>query len=306
MQPKSGREKTLDRKSGHGRALRLERLTYVFFLGSASLVSLLVFFIIVFLGRQGLSVFREVMPWYFFFSTEWSPPDRFGAFVFIAGSLASTLLAICLGAPLGLAGATFMAKIAPPWFRTLMRPATDLFVGIPSVVYGWVGLVVFVPLIRNWLGGSGFGLLASSVILGIMILPTMLSISEDAIRSVPRSLEEGSFALGSTRWQTLWNVVLPAAKPGILTAAILSVARAIGETMAVQMVIGNTPFLPRSLSSPTATLTSEIVVEMGNAPFGSTWSSALFMMAFLLLIISLVLILGIRLFGREARLDGRR
>lgn len=299
------RKKTRDKKSVHARALQLERCGYFIFLGSALLVSFVVFFIILFLGRQGLLVFAQVSPWQFFFSSDWSPPERFGALTFIVGSISTTLLAVGLGAPLGLATATFMSKMAPSWLKWIMRPATDLFVGIPSVVYGWVGLVVFVPAIRENFGGSGFGLLASSLILAIMILPTMIAISEDAIRSVPRSLEEGSFALGSTRWQTLWNVVLPAAKPGILAAVILSVARAIGETMAVQMVIGNTPFLPRSLSSPTATLTSEIVVEMGNTPFGSTWNNALFMMAFLLLAVSLVLIIAIRLLGRGIRFNGR-
>ncbi|HAK74944.1 MAG TPA: phosphate ABC transporter permease subunit PstC, partial [Sporomusaceae bacterium] len=135
---------------------------------------------------------------------------------------------------------------------------------------------------------------AASVILAVMILPTIISISEDAIRAVPKPLEEASLALGATRWQTIWRVLLPAALPGILTAVILAMARAVGETMAVQMVIGNTPQLATSLFMPTATLTSEIVIEMGNTPFGSTWGNSLFLMALVLLLLSMAMIMIIR------------
>jgi phosphate transport system permease protein len=140
-------------------------------------------------------------------------------------------------------------------------------------------------------------LLAAAIILGVMILPTIISICEDAVRSVPSTLEEASLALGATRWQTLWQVVIPAAMPGILTAIILAMARAIGETMAVQMLIGNTPMIATSLFSPTSALTSNIVVEMGNTPFGSAWGNSLFLMALVLLLISLGMILLIRRIG---------
>ena len=191
-----------------------------------------------------------------------------------------------------------MAKVAPPWLRNVMRPATDLYVAIPSVIYGYIGLVLIVPFLREFFSAStGFGVLAAGIVLAIMILPTIISISDDALRSVPKPLEEASLALGATYWQTLYHVLMPAALPGILTAIVLAMARAIGETMAVQMLIGNTPLLASSLLAPTATLTSNIVVEMGNTPFGSVWGNALFLMAFVLLLISLGMILLIRRIG---------
>ena len=188
-----------------------------------------------------------------------------------------------------------MAKLAPKWMCEIMKPAVNLYMAIPSVVYGFIGLTVVVPAVREYFGVPvGFGIFTASFILAIMILPTVISISTDALLAVPKILEEGSVALGATYWQTIWHIVLPAAKPGIVTAVILGMARAIGETMAVQMVIGNTPRLADSLFAPTSTLPSEIVVEMGNTPFGSTWGNALFLMALVLLVISLIMILVVR------------
>jgi len=275
-------------------------MRYVF-IASAGFMTLIILTIIIFVGGQGLLTFKEVNPLDFFFSAKWDPMGlHYGALSFIAGSLAVTVLSIMLGAPLGLAGAIFMAKIAPPWLSEIMRPATDLYVAIPSVVYGFVGLTIIVPFIRTYFHvNMGFGLLAASIILAVMILPTIVSISEDALRAVPKSLEEASLALGATRWQTIWNVLLPSALPGILTSVILAMARAVGETMAVQMVIGNTPQLATSLFMPTSTLPSEIVVEMGNTPFGSAWGNALFLMAFVLLVLSLLMILIIRRIARK-------
>ena len=261
--------------------LLYDRYIRYLFLASAILMSVIVISIIFFMGQQGLQTFREVSPMEFFFSAKWDPMDeKFGAVSFIAGSVYVAILAVVFGAPLGLAGAIFMAKVAPQRMRDIMRPANDLYVAIPSVVYGYLGLTVLVPFLRDQLHlGIGFGMFAAGLILGIMILPTVISISEDALRSVPPSMEEASIALGATRWQTIWHVLVPTAMPGILTAIILALARAIGETMAVQMVIGNTPLLAKSLFSPTSTLTSEIVVEMGNAPFNSAYGNSLFLMA---------------------------
>lgn len=277
-----------------------DRYIRYLFITCAILMTLIIVSIIVFIGWQGLQTFCEVSPADFFLSAKWDPTEsQFGAFSFITGSLLVTVLAVVMGAPLGLAGAVFMAKIAPPWLREIMRPATDLYVAIPSVVYGYVGLTILVPLIRTeFKVNTGFGLLAAAVILAIMILPTIISISEDALRSVPRMLEEASLALGATRWQTIRRVLIPAALPGILTSVILGMARAVGETMAVQMVIGNTPQMARSLFTPTSTLTSEIVVEMGNTPFGSAWGNSLFLMALVLLLISLLMIVAIRRIAR--------
>jgi len=273
-----------------------DKLARYLFISSAVLVSLIILCIIWFVGMQGLSTFRQVSVIEFFTSSKWSPNNgQYGALTFIAGSIGTTLIAIILGGPLGLAGAVFLAEIAPPWVRSFMRPATDLFAGIPSVVYGYVGLTVVVGFIRNTTSSStGYGIMAASIILAIMILPTVISLSEDALRSLPRTYKEASLALGATRWQTIYRVLVPAATPGILTSVILAMARAIGETMAVQMVIGNAPRFPSSLVSPTSTLTSDIVMEMGNTPFGSVWNNALFLMSFILLIIALILIILVR------------
>ncbi|MCM0758769.1 MULTISPECIES: phosphate ABC transporter permease subunit PstC [Sporomusa] len=280
----------------HQLKLMYDKYVRYLFIASAFLMTIIIISIIVFVGQQGLMTFKEVSPMEFFFSAKWDPTEnQYGALSFIAGSVYVTVLAVLLGAPLGLAGAIFMAKIAPDWLREIMRPATDLYVAIPSVVYGYVGLTVLVPFIREFFQvNTGFGLFAAALILSIMILPTIISISEDAIRAVPKTLEEASLALGATRWQTITKVLLPSALPGILTAVILAMARAIGETMAVQMVIGNTPQLAKSLFTPTSTLPSEIVVEMGNTPFGSAWGNSLFLMALVLLILSIVMILLIR------------
>ncbi len=285
----------------HYLKLAYDRYIRYLFVVSAFLMTVIIAAIVVFIGQQGLMTFTEVSPFEFFFSSKWDPTEgNYGAFSFIFGSIAVTLLAVALGAPLGLAGAIFMAKVAPPWLREIMRPATDLYTAVPSVVYGFIGLTILVPFIREYFHVStGFGLFAAGLILAVMILPTIISISEDALRAVPKSLEEASLALGATRWQTIWNVVLPAALPGVLTAIILAMARAIGETMAVQMVIGNTPQLAKSLFAPTSTLPSEIVVEMGNTPFGSAWGNSLFLMALVLLLLSLAMIIVIRRIGER-------
>lgn len=278
-----------------------DRLFRYLFIASAVLVSLIIVSIIWFVGNQGFATFRQASIIEFFTSSVWNPSNgQFGALTFITGSIASTIIAILIGGPLGLAGAVFLAKIAPKRVRKVMRPATDLFAGIPSVVYGYVGITVIVDIIRKTSKSpTGFGLLASAVVLAIMILPTVISITEDTLRSLPDTYEEASLALGATRWQTIWRVLVPAATPGIMTALILAMARAIGETMAVQMVIGNSSRFPESLVSPTSTLTSNIVMEMGNTPFGSTWNNALFMMSLILLLISLALIILVRVAARR-------
>jgi len=262
---------------------------------SALFVVMVIAAILIFVGKEGLLTFKSVSPWDFFFSTAWDPPaGHFGALPFLVGSVTATLIALAIGAPLGLAGSIFMAKIAPPWMRSLMRQASNLFVGIPSVVYGYIGMMVLVPWVRDHVGGQGYGVLVAGIILSIMVLPTIIGVSEDAIGEVPVALEEGSLGLGATRWQTIWGVILPAARPRILAGVILAFARAFGETTAVQMVIGNSPRLLNSLVTGTSSLTSQIIIEMGQTPPGSTWNRALFMMAFGLLINSLLMILLVR------------
>lgn len=266
---------------------------------SAVFVAVVIAAIILFVGKEGLATFRYVSPASVLLSTRWAPPQSFGLLVFFLGSVAVTLLAMLIALPVGLAGAVFLAKLAPGWLRTLLRPAINLFVGIPSVVYGYVGMTVFVPLVRHLSGNVGFGLAVAGVILAVMILPTITTVSEDAIRSVPSSLEEGSLALGATRWETLSRVILPAARPGILASVILAFARAFGETTAVQMVVGNAPIFPRTLFDPTSTLTSEIIQEMGQTAPGTAWYYTLFLMAFGLLLTSLAAILVVRIVARR-------
>ncbi|WP_275983743.1 phosphate ABC transporter permease subunit PstC [Paenibacillus hamazuiensis] len=273
------------------------------FVGSAVLVSAIIFSVMIFVGMQGVKTFQGVSPMEFFFSTDWTPSkDQFGAFSFLYSTMLLTLLSVVLSVPLALSGAIFMAKIAPNWMREILRPATDLFVGIPSVVYGLIGLTVIVPFLAKFNDGLGYGILPAAIILAIMILPTILSISEDAIRALPPRFEEASLALGATRWQTIWRVLLPAARPGILTGIILGMGRAIGETMAVFMVIGNSPQMPESLLDSTTVLTTAIVKDMGNTHYGSTWNNALYLMALLLLLISLSLILIIRIVAKRSEL----
>ncbi len=218
-----------------------------------------------------------------------------GAAVYIVGSLAVTLFAIAVGGPFGIAVGIFLAEIAPSRMTALLKPAIELMVGIPSVVYGWLGLTLLVPLIRTHSSSpSGFGLAAAGIVLSIMILPTVITLSEDAFRSLPGALKEGSLALGATRWQTIVRVLLPSASSGLAVALILGIARAIGETLAIQMVIGNATQLPKGLFAPTAALTTEIVTDMPGATQGSLLEHALFSMALLLLLIAMVLIVLVR------------
>lgn len=285
-----------DKKQITSRTYFRNRMFQLFCFLSVLVLGVALLSIIVFVGRTGSLVFIDVSLQEFFFSTIWEPyDDKFGAAIFILGTLALTGLTLLFSAPISIGVAIFTAEIAPNWLKRILRPVLDLLVGIPSIVYGYLGLTVLIPFLRNITGATmGDGLLASAVVLSIMVLPTISRISDDAITSVPLELREASYALGSTRMQTTLKVILPAAAPGIFTAVILGMARAIGETMAVVMVIGNTPQLPSDLFTPTSVLTSNIVNQIIDVEFDSTWNNALYMMAFLLLIISNVLIIIIR------------
>lgn len=199
--------------------------------------------------------------------------EKYGILPMVIGSVVVTLGSMLLAVPLGLACAILLAEVAPATVRRFLRPAVELLVGIPSVVYGLVGLVLIVPAVRH-LGGSGFSVLAASVVLMAMVLPTIISISEDSIRAVPKSYREGSLALGATKWQTIWRVLVPAARSGIIASVILGIGRAIGETMAMIMVIGNAVQMPTSPLDPARTLTGNIAVEIMYA--AGTHRSALF------------------------------
>ena len=222
--------------------------------------------IAVFVFKEGLPIIFRVGGKEFFLSSDWYPSEgRFGILAMMAGSLMVTAGAMVIGVIFGLGCAIVITQFCPRGLAMVLKPAIELLAGIPSVVFGFMGVIILVPLIRGYLGGPGLSVLAASVVLGIMVLPTVTSISVDALQAVPRAYLEGSLALGATEWQTTHMVVLRAAKSGILTAFILGMGRAIGETMAVIMVAGNSLALPRSLLDPVRTLTSNIALEMGYA-----------------------------------------
>jgi phosphate transport system permease protein len=257
--------------------------------------------VIIFIGKTALLLFGDVSPAEFFLSFNWTPEeDAFGAAAFIVNTLTLTALTLLIAVPISVGMAVLCAEIAPKWMKSFIRPVLDLLVGIPSIVYGYLGLTVLLPFLRRISGeGLGDGVLAAALVLALMVLPTICRISDDAIIAVPRKFRDAAYALGSTRLQVIMRVVLPAAKRGIISAIILGMTRAVGETMAVVMVIGNTPQLAKSLFTPSSVLTSNIVMQISNVEFDSNWNYALHMMAFLLLLISFVLILVIRVIGRK-------
>lgn len=260
--------------------------------------------IVIFITTKGLSTFlvNKVSLKEFLFSTEWLPDrsaaeggPRVGALTFILGSITTSLLAVLISAPLSLITAIFMVEIAPGWGQRILQPTVELLSGIPSVVYGYIGLSVLVPFIRGHFGGVGFSLLAGVLVLSVMMIPTIVSVSVDSLRSLPSHLKEASYALGSTRWQAIRLVLVPAARTGLITGVILGLARAFGEALAVQMVIGNTRKIAHSLLDPTITLTSGITMDMGYTTAGSLWNNTLWSMAMMLLLMSFVFILVIKL-----------
>ncbi|OPX18905.1 MAG: phosphate ABC transporter permease subunit PstC [Desulfobacca sp. 4484_104] len=244
--------------------------------------------ITIFIFLEGLPIILATGIKAFILGTHWSPTKgHFGIFAMIVSSLYVTLGALVTGVPLGLACAIVLAEFSPPGLTRILKPTIELLAGIPSVVYGFLGVVLLVPLIRKFLGGPGLSLLAGALILGIMILPTVISISIDAISAVPMIYREGSIALGATEWQTVRRVVLPAARSGIITAVILGMGRAIGETMAVIMVAGNALKIPTSILDPVRTLTSNIALELGYA--AGKHREALFATGIVLFIIIMIL-----------------
>lgn len=233
---------------------------------SAATFILAIFLITLFIFAKGLPLLAKAGPFHFLLSTRWNPTaGYFGIGSMVVGTILVTLGAMLWAVPLSLLTAVFMAEIAPPNIGRLMGSLIELLAGIPSVVYGFFGLIVIVPLIRNYLGGNGLSVLAGAIILGIMILPTIISISRDALQAVPDDYKTGSLALGASRYQTIGRVMIPAARSGIITSIVLGMGRAFGETMAVVMVTGNAAIIPDGFLSPVRTMTSNIVLEMGYA-----------------------------------------
>ncbi len=254
-------EKTKEHRSGRIR----ERVMQIVFLIAACISILAVALICIYLFANGLPAIFEIGPLNFLLGTDWRPnADHYGIFPMILGSIYVTAGAIIVGVPLGLLAAIFMAKFCPKPLYKFLKPAVDLLAGIPSIVYGFFGLMVVVPLMQQLFPNtSGKSILTASVLLGIMILPTIIGVSESAIRAVPDSYYEGALALGASHERSVFFVTVPAAKSGIMAGIILGVGRAIGETMAVIMIAGNQPQIPDSLLDGVRTLTGNIVMEMG-------------------------------------------
>ncbi len=236
------------------------------FLVSAVTSIFAVLLICLFLFAGGVPAMLEIGVADFLTGMRWKPgSDLYGILPMILGSIYVTAGAVVVGVPTGVLTAVYMARFCPPWAYRFLKPAVELLAGIPSVVYGFFGLMVIVPALRTAFGGSGTSLLAASLVLGIMILPTVIGVGEAALRAVPESYYEGSLALGASKERSVFFVVLPAARSGILAGVVLGIGRAIGETMAVIMVAGNQPVIPSSLFKGLRTLTANIVLEMGYA-----------------------------------------
>lgn len=262
-----------------------------------SLVSLIA--ITAFIFAKGSSIFFKVGFANIVFGMEWKPLEGlYGIFPMIVASFIVTVGATLIGVSIGLMTAILLAEVSPPAFSRFIRPAVDLLAAIPSVVYGFFGLIVIVPLIEQKFGGGGNSLLAAIIILGIMILPTIISISEISIRAVPKEYKEGSLALGASHMETIFKVILPAAKSGIFASIVLAMGRAIGETMAVMLVIGNTSQLPHSLLDRARTLTSNIAIEMAYAQ--GLHQEALFATGIVLFVFIMLLNIILNVFIRKA------
>jgi len=267
---------------------------------------LFVVLIFLFLLREGVPAFFEV-PLQNLFGTRWYPTfDQFGTMPLILGSLLVTFTAIVISLPLGVATAVFVREVAPGWAREILKPLIEVLAGIPSVVLGFFGMTVLAPTIRQGLGmPTGLTAFTGAVLLAYMALPTIISVAEDALDAVPKSYRDASLAMGATHWQTIWRVVVPAARSGILTAVMLGLGRAIGETMAVMMVTGNAARMPTTLDSvfrPARTMTATIAAEMGEVAQGSTHYHVLFGIGILLFLITFL----INLAAASAILQKRR
>jgi phosphate transport system permease protein len=257
-------------------------------------VSVILFLALIFLFllREGSATFFEV-PLRDLLRTRWYPNEgHFGLLPLVMGSLLVTVGAAIISLPLGLLTAVFVAEVAPRWVREILKPFIEVLAGIPSVVLGFLGMLVVSPLIREHLGApTGLTALSGSLMLGYMALPTIISVAEDALDAVPKSYRDAALALGATYWQTIWRVTVPAARSGILTAMMLGVGRAIGETMAVMMVTGNAARLPLTLNSflmPVRTMTATIAAEMGEVAQGSPHYHILFAIGLVLFVITFI------------------
>ena len=247
-------------------AIMKEKGMQILFMIAASMSILAVAMICIFMFANGIPAIKEIGFFDFIFGKIWSPNQNvYGIFPMIIGSIYVTAGAMLVGVPIGLLTAIFLAKFCPKKLYRFLKSGVELMAGIPSIVYGFFGLMVIVPIMQTTFGGSGKGVLTASILLGIMILPTIISVSEANIKAVPNSYYEGALALGDTHEGAVFRAVLPAARSGVLAGVILGIGRAIGETMAVIMIAGNQPIVPDSIIGGVRTMTSNIVLEMGYA-----------------------------------------
>lgn len=301
-----------------------DRVSRWAFTACAAIVIVAIASIFLFVGANAYQTFtaQHVSPLAFFFGARWSPEDGLvGALVPITGSILITLLAVLISTPLSVGLAVFITQIAPPWARRAMQPVLELFIGIPSVIYGLIGLEVLVPLIAkiyNTIAGgffyAGYGLIASALVLALMILPTITTLAVDALAGLPGGLREASLALGATRWQTVRRTLLPASVTGIFTGVILGTGRAIGETLALSYVIGSNPntfplkidaFYPYIHLYPTDAITVRLLADFTEAVPGSLNYDAIWTLAFVLLLISFLLVAASRAIAARSAFNVR-
>ena len=270
------------------------------------LIVFIVAMILIFVAQKGLSTFfvDGVNPITFLFGSKWDPSSgSFGALPMILGSF---IVSALVATPIAIGAAVFMTEISPKYGAKILQPAIELLTGIPSVVYGFIGLQVIVPFTRSIFGGTGFGILSGVCVLFVMILPTVTFMTIDSLKAVPRHYKEASLAMGATRWQTIWRVILNAARPGIFTAVIFGMARAFGEALAIQMVVGNSAVVPTSLTTPAATLTSVLTMGIGNTVMGTVQNNVLWSLALVLLIMSLGFNMLVKFITRERKRNYER
>ncbi|MBS8032755.1 phosphate ABC transporter permease subunit PstC [Streptococcus suis] len=283
---------------------RLEKFGKVITFLCLSLIVFIVAMILIFVAQRGLSTFfvDGVSITDFLFGSKWEPSSKiFGALPMISGSFIVTILSAVVATPIAIGAAVFMTEISPKRGAKILQPVIELLVGIPSVVYGFIGLQVVVPFVRSIFGGTGFGILSGVFVFFVMILPTVTFMTVDSLRAVPRHYREASLAMGATRWQTIWRVILNAAKPGIFTAVIFGMARAFGEALAIQMVVGNSAVIPTSLTTPAATLTSVLTMGIGNTVMGTVQNNVLWSLALVLLLMSLIFNMIMKFITREGK-----
>ncbi len=281
-----------------------ERIVERFLLLFACVSILSVIGITFFIFEEGLPLFGHISVGQFLFSSDWQPtsdPPSFGILAFIIGSILVTFISLLFAIPIGIATGVFMAEFASPRWAGLVRKGIELLAGIPSVIYGLFGFFFIAPIIRECTSSTtGLGTMTAGIILGIMVLPTIINTTEVSLRAVPREIKEGSLALGATYWQTIIRTLIPSARSGIVAGVVLGIGRSIGETMAVLMVAGNSPIMPKGLFSNTRTLTMNIVTDLKYAEVGSLHETSLFTTGIVLFIFILIINLLVQYFMKKS------